>query len=382
MPRSPKTHEKRSQQTEVTDVAEQIINLTRGVPPVEAFPTQELIRCAEASLRRDPDVLLQYGPSPGYTPLRQWLGRQHGVGAEQVLIGNSSLEIFAFITQTHLGPGTRVFLESPSYDRAIHLVRRAGAQVVGVPLEADGLNLDVLEDELRKGALAFVYIIPDFQNPVGVTTGLEKRQRLAALARQHSLWPVEDAPYRTLRYRGQELPSLRSLAPERVLHMSSFSKILSPGLRLGYLVGPAETVADLARWAVGSYIGPVLPTQGMAYEYCRQGLLETNVERLKALYHPRLRATLSALAEHLDGASWSEPEGGFFVGVTLPEGVHIGDLLARAGEAGLKISDGRAFFPRPADGDRFLRIPFCSLSPPQIQEAVARLARLCASDPG
>lgn len=360
-------------------MTEQIINLTRGVPPAEAFPTDDLIRCGEMAMRRDPDVLLQYGTSPGYAPLRQWLGQQVEVGPEQVLIGNSSLEIWSFLTQTRLGAGSRVFLESPSYDRAIHLARRAGAQVVGIPLEADGLNLDVLEGELKNGVPALVYTIADFQNPMGITTCLEKRQRLAALARQHDFWIVEDAPYRSLRYWGQELPSLWSLAPERVLHMSSFSKILSPGLRLGYLIGPAEVVAGLAEWALGSYIGPVLPTQGMAYEYCRQGLLEENIERLKSLYRPRLQATLSALAEHLADASWSEPEGGFFVGVTLPEGTYIGDLLARAEEAGLKIGDGRAFFPNSADGDRFLRIPFCSLSPAEIEEAVARLARICAS---
>ncbi|MBM4466769.1 MAG: PLP-dependent aminotransferase family protein [Chloroflexi bacterium] len=353
-----------------------IINLTRGMPPPEVFPTEDLIECAEAVLRRDSDVLLQYGRSPGYVPLRQWLGQQYGVGPEQVLIGNSSMEIFAFITQTLLQPGDRAFIESPSYDRSITLLRRAGAQVVGIPLEEDGPDLTALEDELKQGAPVLIYVITDFHNPTGITTSLEKRRRLAALAEEYGFWIAEDAPYRALRYKGQDVPTLWSLAPERVLHMSSFSKVLAPGLRLGYVVGPAEMIATLAQWAVDTYIGPVFPTQGMVYEYCRRGLLEPNIERLKEVYRPRLQATFSALEKHLPQATWTRPEGGFYVGVTLPEGIEMVSLLARAGQAGLKLSDGRGFFPNSSNGDRFLRIPFCSVTPEEIAEGVSRLARI------
>ncbi len=353
-----------------------IINLTRGMPPPEVFPAEDLIQCGEAALRRDPDVLLQYGRSPGYAPLREWLGQQYGVGPEQVLIGNSSLEIFTFITQTLLQPGDRAFIESPSYDRSITLLRRAGAQVVGIPLEEDGMNLTVLEYELKQVSPALVYLITDFQNPMGITTSLEKRRWLAALAEEHGFWIAEDAPYRALRYEGQDVPTLWSLAPERVLHMSSFSKVLAPGLRLGYVVGPSEIIATLARWAVDTYIGPVFPTQGMVYEYCQRGLLEPNIERLKEVYRPRLQATFSALEKHAPQATWTRPEGGFYVGVTLPEGIEMVSLLVRAEKVGLKLSDGRGFFPNSPDGDRFLRIPFCSVTPEEIEEGVSRLAHI------
>jgi len=346
------------------------------MPPPEVFPTEDLIQCGEATLRRDPDVLLQYGRSPGYAPLREWLGQQYGVGPEQVLIGNSSMEIFAFITQTLLQPGDRAFIESPSYDRSITLLRRAGAQVVGIPLEEDGPDLTALEDELKQGAPVLMYVITDFHNPTGITTSLDKRKRLAGLAEEHGFWIAEDAPYRALRYKGQDVPTLWSLAPGRVLHMSSFSKVLAPGLRLGYVVGPSEMIATLARWAVDTYIGPVFPTQGMVYEYCRRGLLEPNIERLKEVYRPRLQATFSALEKHLPQATWTRPEGGFYVGVTLPEGIEMVSLLARAGQAGLKLSDGRGFFPNSSNGDRFLRIPFCSVTPEEIAEGVSRLARI------
>lgn len=357
-------------------MASQIIHLTRGSPPAEAFPTPDLVQCAEAALQRDPGVLLQYGSAPGYAPLREWLGQQHGADPDQVFVGNSSLEILSFLTQTVLRPGDRVFVEAPTYDRAITLLQRAGAQVVGVPLEGDGPDLAVLEAELKQGAPALMYLIADFQNPTGVTASLEKRRRLAALAEEHGFWIVEDAPYRALRYAGEEVATLWSLAPTRVLHMSSFSKVLAPGLRLGYVVGPADVVAGLVQWAVDSYIGPVLPTQGMVYEYCRQGLLPVNVERLKALYRPRLKATLSALERCLPHLAWTRPEGGFFVGITLPEETDMDRLLARAGEVGLKLSDGRGFFANSTDGNRFLRFPFCALAPDEIQEAVSRLAQI------
>ena len=357
-------------------MTESIISLTRGVPDPEVFPSEELADCMQAALQQDPRVLLQDGRSPGYAPLREWLAEQHGVGPDQIFTGNGSLEIFSFITQNLVPAGARVFVESPTYDRAITLLRRAGAQVVGIPLEQDGVSLEVLEAELAKGAPALIYVIADFQNPMGITTSLEKRQALTTLAEDHSFWIIEDVPYRQLRYRGQAVPSLWSLAPAQVLQMSSFSKTLSPGLRLGYMVAPAEVVASLAAWAVDTYIGPVLPIQGMVNEYCRRGLLAPNIDRLKQVYGPRLEAVLSALDKYIPQATWTRPEGGFFVSGFLPEGRDVVSLQARAEEAGLRLSDGRGFFPNPDDGTQFLRIPFCSLTPEEIKEAIARLGQL------
>jgi DNA-binding transcriptional MocR family regulator len=356
-------------------VNQSVIDLTRGVPPTTVFPVEDLIACGEAALRRDAGVLLQYSHA-GYPPLRQWIATQYGVGPEQVLTGNSSLEVFSYVCQVLVAPHQRAFVESPSYDRSITLLRHNGARVVGIPLKGDGVDVSALEAELAQGSPALMYVVTDFQNPMGVTTSLEKRRQLAALAYEYDFWLVEDAPYRMLRYWGEDVPSLWSLAPERVLHMSSFSKILAPGLRLGYLIGPEDIVTELSDWAVDAHIGPVLPTQGMVYEYCRRGLLGENIERLKDLYRPRLDAILSSLEEEIPGAQWTKPEGGFFVSGFLPEGTSIADLRERAARAGLKLSDGRGFFPSPDDGNRFLRIPFCSLTEHEIEEGVNRLARL------
>lgn len=267
-------------------------------------------------------------------------------------------------------------MESPSYDRAITLLRRAGADLVGIPLEQDGLHLGALEEELRQERPALMYVVADFQNPMGITTSLIKRQRLAALAEEYDFWIVEDAPYRPLRYWGEDEPSLRSMAPDRVLHMSSFSKVLAPGLRLGYVIGPAPAIAAITQWAIDSYVGPVLPTQGLVNQYCREGLLDLNIERLKEVYRPRLQATLAALEEHVPQCLWTHPEGGFFIGVTLPEGNNIDRLLEQGRQIGLRLANGRAFFSRPEDGERFLRIPFCSVTPNEIEEGIRRLATI------
>jgi 2-aminoadipate transaminase len=355
-------------------MSERTIDFTRGIPPSSVFPVETLIECQQSALQRDPAVLLQYGHSPGYAPLCEWIADQHAISRDQVMTGNSSLELLSFIAQRFVTGGARAFVESPSYDRAIALFRRFGAQVVGIPMDADGVDVQALEAELRRGVPAVMYVVADFQNPTGITMSPHKREALARLAEEYGFWIVEDAPYRLLRFCGETLPSLYSLAPRRVLHLSSFSKILAPGIRLGYVIGLRETISELVEWAVDTYIGPVLPTQGMVYEYCRRGLLQPNIQALRDFYRPRLEAVDSGLKAHLPGVKWGRPEGGFFVGVTLPASADADGLLARAASCRLKLSDGRGFFAQPADGSRFIRIPFCSVTPEEIEEGLMRLA--------
>jgi 2-aminoadipate transaminase len=353
-----------------------VINLTRGNPDPAAFPIDELIRCGEENLKRAGKTVLQYGHAPGFAPLREWFAQRYAVKPANIFMGNSSLEIFHFLTQIVLKPGVRAFAESPSYDRANTLLRRSGAEVVGIPMQADGMNLAIFEEELKKGPPALVYVVADFQNPMGTTTSEAKRRQMAVWAQQYGFWIAEDAPYRELRYHGQAVPTLLSLAPDRVLHMSSLSKVLAPGIRVGYLVAPEPIVEKLVRYALDTYIGPVLTAQGMAYEYLRTGALDPNIEKLKKLYGPRLDGALASLDKHLPGTIIARPEGGYFVSITLPAGNTMDNLLARAEGAGLKLSDGRGFYLNPSDGDRYLRIPFCQIAPDEMEEAIRRLANI------
>lgn len=351
------------------------IAFTRGVPPVEAFPVDEVVDCAAAILRSDPNILLQYGKSSGYLPLRQWLAAEHGVSVDQVFLSNGSLQLMEFLTVKLTNEGDVAFVESPSYDRAITTFRRNKVEVVGIPLEADGVDIRALEKAAEQWEPKVFYVIPDFQNPAGVTTSLAKRQAIASLAQRFGFWVIEDVPYRRLRYYGEEQPTILSLASDRVVQLSSFSKLLSPGLRTGYMVGPVEVVGEVARLAEDTYITPSLPSQGIVYEYCRRGLLEANITRLCDLYRPKLDATMAALKRELPGASYAEPQGGYFVGVTMPEGLTSADVLVAAGRSGLTLTNGDGFFVEPSER-AFVRIPFCSLSIADIEEGVARLGRV------
>jgi 2-aminoadipate transaminase len=348
------------------------ILFNRGIPAAESFGIDNVLRAARDVLGEHGNVLMQYGPSTGFVPLREWLAAWQGVTADQVLLGNGSLQLLDFLCLALLEPGDLVFTEAPTYDRTLTLLRRRGARVVGIPLAADGPELDRLEDEIAKARPKLFYTIPDFQNPAGATCSAPKRRRIAELAEQHDFLIVEDAPYRQLRYRGTEERSLYSIAPGRTIQMSSFSKLIGPGARVGFLIGPVDLLKKIAKLAEDTYICPNNLAHGVAYEWCRRGLLPLQIERLKSLYAPRLDACIGALARHMPEAEATRPEGGFFVSVTLPEGTSTTAVREKARARELQLADGTAFFPN-GGGDRFLRLPFCALTPAEIEEGIGRL---------
>jgi DNA-binding transcriptional MocR family regulator len=353
------------------------INFTRGVPADESYPLDELLTAARAALETHGAAALRYGPSTGFAPLRAWIAEWQGVAPERVLIANGSLQVIEFVCLALLQPGALVLTESPTYDRAITLFRRHGMRVAGVPLESDGPDIGALERLLVRERPALFYTIPDFQNPSGATCSGEKRRRIAALAERHALLVLEDAPYRFLRYRGTDEPTLLGLAPERTLHMSSFTKLLAPGVRMGFVVGAAALIAKLAKTAEDTYISPGYLAEAITYEWCRRGGLAPQVARLKALYAPRLDACLAAVDHHMPAAKTTRPDGGFFLSLTLPEGTSTRAVRERAQHYQLNLADGEAFFP-DGGGERFLRLPYCALTPAEIDEGVRRLGRAVA----
>ena len=361
-----------------TSTSEPLIKLTRGVPPTSSFPTQKLAECAATVLATHGDVVLQYGPSRGFPALRTLIAQEETrANDDQVIIGQGSLQLQDFCARTLCGPGSIAYVEEPSYDRTLTVLRRAGAQVVGFPLEKDGPDMDAVKTRLRNGERpALFYLIPDFQNPSGTVLSREKRQRVVDLARKYNFWIIEDVPYRKLRYRGKDLPALFDLAPERVLFMSSYSKLISPGLRVGYVVTPEPLAPRLAKMAEDTYINPSYFNQAIVFEFIHRGWLEPHIARLKALYQPRLDAMLKALDTHMaDLATWQRPDGGFFVGMTLNADVRAKELLQEGRRANLMLTDGRGFFAS-GRGDNFVRLPFCALTPEEIETAISRLARL------
>ena len=354
-------------------VQTQTINFTRGVPANESFPIDDLVAAAGSILKANGAALLQYGPSFGFLPLREWIAEWQRVPVDHVLVGNGSLQLIEFLCFEMIKPGDVVFTEAPSYDRTIGLLRRHGAAVVGIPIEADGPDIAALERALAKRVPQFFYVIPDFQNPAGTTCSGAKRRRIAELSAKHGFLLVEDAPYRLLRYRGQEEPTLYEMAPDRTLHMSSFTKLIAPGVRTGFMIGDPVRIKALAKVAEDTYISPGFVAQGIAYEWCRRGQLPAQLGRLKALYAPRLDACLAALDKYMPDAAAIRPDGGFFVSLTLPSGAETTRVRAQAATRALNLSDGLAFFP-DGGGERFLRLPFCALAPDEIDEGIRRLA--------
>jgi 2-aminoadipate transaminase len=217
------------------------------------------------------------------------------------------------------------------------------------------------------------YVIPDFQNPAGATCSLAKRRRIVELAEQYNFLLLEDAPYRLLRYRGTDEPTLYSLAPHRVLHMSSFTELIAPGVRTGFMLGDPAVLAKIGKVAEDTYISPGYFAHGVTAEWCREGQLQPQIEHLKQLYAPRLDATLAALDKYIPDAVATRPNGRFFLSLTLPVGTSTTAVRAAATKHNLNLADGLAFFPNGV-GERFLRLPFCALTPAQIDEGIRRLS--------
>lgn len=353
----------------------EVIEFTRGVPPPESIPVDRLAQCAQYVLKREAQGILQYANARGFLPLREWVSSQHNVSAEQVLLGQGSLQLLDHLIRLLVKPGDSVLIENPTYDRVLTLIRRAGGLPVGIPLKNDGVDLDILEAKLNTGQKpVFLYIIPDFQNPSGSCMTYEKRAQLAALAKRYNLLIVEDMPYRKLRYTGEGIETLFSMCPESVIAMSSFSKLISPGLRVGYMIATKDLQTRLAKFAEETYINASYLNQAMVMEFIHRSWLNEQLDSLKNLYRSRLSTLLTSLEENFNGlATWTKPQGGFFVSLML-NGEEKARKLLSCTDFGLKLTDGRGFFTE--GGENFIRLPFCALTEEQLNEGVKRLYRL------
>jgi 2-aminoadipate transaminase len=356
-----------------------VISFARGVPAPECLAVEDLAECAKAALERDGHSILSYGPGGGYGPLREWLAERHGVEPSRVVITSGSLQGFVFLAEHLVRAGSRVLVEAPTYDRPLKILTRLGAEIVPVEMDEEGLVPEAVEEALEAGdAPAFLYTIPTFQNPSGRTLSAERRLRLAEIARERQLLVLEDDPYGLVRYEGQPLPGIYELAEgEGVAYASSFSKTVAPGLRVGWFVLPPRLAAEIEALAVSTYISPPYVTQATVLEFLRRDTFEPNLRRVNGLLLERRDAMLEALARELpEDASWTRPEGGYFVWVDLPSGPPSSELLPEAEEAGVTFVKGSDFFPGGRGGERALRLAFSYVSPGEIAAGVSLLGAL------
>jgi 2-aminoadipate transaminase len=357
------------------------ISFARGAPSPACLDSELISDCARAALDRDGATILSYGSGGGYGPLRELLAERHGVDAGRVFLTTGGLQGFVFYTAVQLArrPG-RVLAEAPTYDRPLKLLRWQGADVVPLEMDEEGLEPDALEAELSRGAdVSFLYTIPTFQNPSGRTLSAERRRRVVELCRAYELDVLEDDPYGLVRYEGAAPPSLHSLeGGERVTFTSSFSKTIAPGLRVGWFVVPEGLRAAYDDRAVSTYISPPLLPQAIVHEVHARGAFEPNLDRVRAILGAQRDAMLAALETELrDRATWSHPEGGYFLWLELAE-VDTGELLDSATEAGVTFVRGSDFFPDGRGGESAARLAFSYEAPERIAEGVRLIGGLLA----
>ena len=355
------------------------ISFARGAPSPECLDAALLASCATAALERDGATILAYGPGGGYGPLGEHLAERHGVDPARVFATAGGLQGFVLYATVQLlrRPG-RVLVEAPTYDRPLKLLRWQGVNIVGVPMDDEGLEPDALQEELARGGdVSFLYTIPTFQNPSGRTLGEERRRRIVELSREYDLHVLEDDPYGLVRYSGDAIPSIHSLeGGERVTFTSSFSKTVAPGLRVGWFVVPEAMRADYDDRAVSTYISPPLLPQAIVHELFARGAFGPNLARIRGILGAQRDAMLSALEAELGGrATWSTPEGGYFVWLDLAEGTDASALLGRATEAGVTYVRGADFFTDGGGGSA-ARLAFSYEPPERIAEGVRLLASL------
>jgi 2-aminoadipate transaminase len=353
------------------------ISFARGAPSLDIVDVEGLRAAADQAFTDDPGGMTAYGTAVGYVPLREWIAEHHGVGPEQVLVTNGSMQADAFLFDALVAKGDTVIVELPTYDRTLLSLRNRGADVRMVELEPDGIDTSALERVLTAGAQPkLAHIIPNFQNPAGYTLSAAKRERLVELARTHGFTIFEDDPYVTLRFEGESLPTMFSAAPDSVVYASSFSKTVCPGIRVGYLVGPADLIARIAKIATSTYISPNMVAQGIVNQFCRSGAIDRSIATVREALRERAQTLCGELAEQIPDARFVAPEGGYFLWVDLPDGTDVAALSDAAAARGVQFVKGTDFVLE--GGGSSLRLAYSGVTPAEIREGVKRLAEAYA----
>ncbi len=350
------------------------ISLARGAPSLDIVAVDDLRAAADSAFERDPGGVFSYGTSAGYPRLVEWIAGKHGVEKEQVIATNGSLQADAFLFQELVEPGDVVVVEAPTYDRTLLGLKEMGAEVLAIPLQDDGIDVEALASALEGGARPkLAHVIPNFQNPAGCTLSLDKRKRLLELAEQHDFVIFEDDPYVELRFEGEDLPTMLSLDEAgKVVYASSFSKTVCPGIRVGYLAGPKELIGAIRKKATNTYISPSMVAQAIVADFCESGAIDRSIETVKEALRERRDAACAAVARELPDASFVVPEGGYFLWVDLPEGADVEALDERARERGVIFVKGTDFLLE--GGDHSFRIAYSGVSAGEVGEGVSRIA--------
>ena len=363
-----------------------IISFAGGMPHPLSFPLPEINEVAREVIEREGRSAFQYGPSEGYWELREFISQwiaQDGIKAhpEDILITDGAQQALDLLGKIFVDPGDPLIVEAPSYVGALNAFLSYQADIIGVPMDDDGLQVELLPRvlsklEAKKERPKFLYAIPNFQNPAGVTLSLERRKKLVEIARDRDILLVEDDAYGHLCFEGERLPTLKSMN-EEIIHISTFSKIFSPGIRVGWLTAPRPIIEKMCPGKEAVNLCPSPFTQRLLLAYLKTNDIHQHVKKIISLYRERRDAMLSALEEFFpEEARWTRPRGGLFIWATLPSYIDTTELLAEAiSEAKVAFVPGQAFFAG-GQGTECMRLNFSFPDKESIHEGIKRLAKV------
>ena len=362
----------------------EVISLAGGLPDTSTFPPQSFAAQMTRIAQDSAAAALQYGPTEGFEETKDCIVQVMGAEGmlpdpDDVIVTTGGQQAIDLVCKTLLDPGDLVICEAPTYPGALPVFCSYQAEVHQIECDAEGMQISTLEETLKRLAgerrrPKFIYTVPSFQNPAGVTMSLQRRRRLVELARLHELLIVEDNPYGLLRYGGEALPPLYQLdGGDYVLYVGTFSKILSPGIRLGWAVAPPPVMEKIVLGKQAADLCTSTLTQYFLREYFAEGRWRQYIEDLVGIYRRRRDVMLEALGEHFPAqASWTEPEGGLFIWATLPEYIRTSDLLAKALRADVAFVPGQAAY-LDGRGHNSMRLNFSGVSEAEIREGIRRI---------
>jgi 2-aminoadipate transaminase len=368
-----------------------VISFAGGLPAPDVFPVDEFADACQRVLRDLGAQALQYGTTEGYIPLREMIARhsaRYGIDItpDNILVTSGSQQALDLLGKIFINRGDRILVEAPTYLGALQAWNAYGAEYVAVPLDQDGMMADALEEALRTGP-KFIYVLPNFQNPTGVTLSLERRHKLIELADRYGVPIIEDDPYGQLRYEGDHLPSVVVLDGQyrdncqnvyhgNVIYLSTFSKILAPGVRLAWVIAPPEVIRKLVLAKQGADLHTSTFNQMVAYEVSHGGFLDRHIHLIRRIYKERRDVMLAAMDAYFPpGVDWTQPKGGLFLWGILPETINTNELIKVAVERKVAFVPGTPFYPN-GGGKNTMRLNFSNASSENILEGIARLSRV------
>lgn len=358
----------------------EVISFAGGLPSAATFPVERIREATEKVLKDAPQAALQYGPTEGYGPLRDWLAghmasKGANVPASRILVVTGSQQALDLLGKSLIDEGSKVLVETPSYLGALQAFSLFQPKFASMPSDEQGIQTDELTPELLQDG-RFIYALPNFQNPTGRRLSLERRKQLVERAAEAGVPLVEDDPYGELSYDGKSLPGLTALNPEGGIYMGSFSKVLVPGMRIGYVVAPEPLFGKLVQAKQAADLHTPSFVQRIVYEVVKDGFLDTHIPSIRELYGQQCQYMLSALERHFPkGISWTRPEGGMFIWVTLPQGIDSGAVLAKAIEQNVAFVPGAPFFANDPQTNT-LRLSFVTVPQEKIEAGIERLGNL------